>query len=156
MLLLSFNSMQQQEVAMFRKFTVFAVLLALVSALIPFSSALAKGENKDQLQTQWSNLTTSLSNQAYANKRIHNEYENWLKTAKNVTSADKAKFARYFAITDSAYAAARTLAAKHPGFDMKGNVTSGAAAGKTVAQMAQYMQQHSSAIKNIRNLMKQN
>jgi hypothetical protein len=133
--------------SVFVKFTVLAILMALVLSSFPSATALAAGNN-NKLEDKWDQLITNFDRQSATHNSAHNWVENWLKSKHS--ASDKQEVQKHLDICNSALASAGSIVSIHAGFDAKGKVVDRALAIKSIKDLSYYLQQHAGSIRNLR------
>ena len=138
---------------MFRKITIFAVLIALVVSALPTVGVYAKGTGN--LEKKWGQLITNFNKQNQNHLSAHKIIENGLKTHKNTSASDKADIERHLAICNSALSSASAIVYRHAGFDASGDVIDRGMAVKSIKDLTFYLQQHAGSVRNLKTHVKQ-
>jgi hypothetical protein len=153
MLLFCSQHATSKEVAMSKmsflsKAVAVTILIALVLAAFPTTSAVAKGTN-ESLEKKWDQLVTNYDRQTSNHASVHRWVDHWSKTHKKADASEKAEIEKHLAICNSALMSAGAIVSKHAGFDANGNVIERASAIKSIKDLTYYLRQHAGSIKNL-------
>ena len=110
--------------------TIIALALASISATSVFAAGLARRNADQNLTAQWKHELTILNMEKFMDSKVVKWDTEWLESKQS--STDKAKESRYATSAVVALKQAENIAAKHPGFNAKGEVTDKAQATKTI------------------------
>jgi hypothetical protein len=145
--LLFCSTVATKEVAMFRKITILALLIALVLSVLPTIGVFASsGTNKD-LEKKWDQLVTNFNRQDQDHMKAHKWVDGWLVDHKN--SSTKPEVERHLAACNSAILTAHAIVASHEGFNAKGKVINKNLAYRSIKDLSNALRAHAASVKSI-------
>jgi hypothetical protein len=149
----------RKEVSMYKtsvaaRVVSFAVLVTLLLASFPTAAAAAKTNNRG-LETKWAKLVDSYNRQSLTHNSAQHWVTQWMINNRKAPYSKKADIQRYLASSNTAWVAATFIAMRHNGFDANGKVIDKAAAQQSINDLAQALQRHAGAIRNLKRLLHQ-
>ena len=128
----------------------FAIIIALVMAMIPAGNVAAGNDHDKDLKKEWDAAVSAFHTQESIHPKAHQMVDAWFKQHKDASSSEKSHMQGHLNVCNSVMSGGYSLIYNHPGFDSSGKVIDRELAHSSVNQLRAYTSRHSGTVNAIK------